>query len=812
VLGAGQRLPRSNVGRIAITLVVLAGVIAWWMRPQPPFNAPVSAILLDRNGALLGAHIAADGQWRFPEIDAVPPRFATALIAYEDKRYYRHRGVDALAMARAVRSNWRADKIVSGASTLTMQLARMAYVAEGRKVRRSYGRKLRELVLALRLEARYSKQKLLALYVSNAPFGGNVVGLAAASWRYFGRPAEQLSWSEAATLAVLPNAPGLITPGRNRQRLQQRRDQLLQQLSARGHLSALELQLSLAEPLVSQPLALPDLAPHLLETLRRRFPTQHTFVSTLDEALQRQATQIVEQQSAQLQINGIGNAAAVVVDNRSLEVLAYVGNSGWSMTGSRALAVDVIQRPRSTGSILKPFLYAAMLDSGQLLPRMLVPDIPTQFQAFTPENFDKQFRGAVPADEALAQSLNVPAVRLLREYGYPRFHELLQRLGFTSFTKPSDHYGLALILGGAEASLWDVAKAYANLADGARVAQVESLPQGARELQWLLAPNDVSKAGGKKSHAIPKPRALSIGASWITQQALLEVKRPAEEQHWRNFANQQFIAWKTGTSWGLRDAWAVGSSTSHTVAVWAGNADGVGVPGLTGSTAAAPILFAIHDRLPRSPWYDLPVGALKQIETCVDDGYLATDLCEAIPQWVPAQSHFDRVSPYHQLLHLDSAGRYRVAADCASVASMQHQAWFLLPPALEFYYRRQHADYRPSPSWHPACAAVAAASGANQSMEFMYPGASGKIYLPVELSGGKGRAVFEIVHRDPKATVYWHIDDSFVGRTEFVHQLALDITPGKHQVTVVDQAGNRLVRKLDVLDRPEGYTEEPKRN
>jgi penicillin-binding protein 1C len=467
-----------------------------------------------------------------------------------------------------------------------------------------------------------------------------------------------------------------------------------------------------------------------------------------------------------------------------------VGNAEWQPGSNRSLAVDIVQRPRSTGSILKPFLFAAMLDSGQLLPQMLVADVPTQLRGFTPENFDRSYRGAVAADEALAHSLNVPAVRLLREYGYPRFHALLQQLGFTTMSRPADHYGLALILGGAEASLWEVAGAYANLADGARAAQGGSARPVRRSVQWL-----------RNAEASASPaRSLSIGAAWLTQQALLEVARPAEEANWRTFADSRQIAWKTGTSWGLRDAWAVGSSTRYTVGVWAGNADGVGVAGLTGGTAAAPLLFALHDLLPRSAWYAMPVGALKTVETCVEDGYLANALCTARETQVPVRSHFDRQTPYHQLVHLDAAGRHRVDASCNRVSEMQHVPWFVLPPAMEHYYRGQHGDYRPLPPWRADC--VAGSVAAQRSvMEFLYPDASGRIYVPIDLDGSRGRAVFEVVHRDAGTVLYWHLDEDYAGRTELTHQLAVDLAPGAHSVTVVDAAGNRILRNFEVLAR-----------
>lgn len=802
---SGPRWWRSRRWVLAFAALGAAGVGFWLLLPRPLFRSPLSAVLEARDGELLSARIAADGQWRFPELTQVPPRFARALVLYEDKRFDTHPGVDVIAFGRAVRDNWRAGRVVSGASTLTMQLARLSRSQDGDAPGRTLLSKSVEALLALRLEAGYSKPELLALYASHAPFGGNVVGLEAAAWRYFGRPPDQLSWAEAATLAVLPNAPSLVNPGRNRQALRQKRDRLLRLLAGEQQLGGLDLQLALAEPLVEAPRPLPDEAPHLLDTLRARHPQQFRFRSTLDATLQRQASQLTLERGEELDASGIGNVAALVVDNRNLEVLAYVGNAGWRSTGKRSLAVDIVQRPRSTGSILKPFLYAAMLDSGQLLPRMLVPDVPTQFRGFAPENFDKQFRGAVPADEALAQSLNVPAVRLLRDYGYARFYDLLHSLQFTTLDKSPDHYGLALILGGAEATLWEVTQAYANLADRARLQREAGAAPTQQPLRWLQ--QEISGAAGARDAARvgSPPMPLSVGAAWLTQSALLEVKRPDEEANWKQFASSRSIAWKTGTSWGLRDGWAVGSSTHYTVGVWAGNASGAGVPGLTGSLAAAPLLFALHNRLPEADWYVEPAPALRSVSVCADDGYLASDLCAATLALVPVRSHFDRQTPYHRTVHLDGSGRFRVDAQCERVGAMRHAAWFVLPPTVEYFYRARRSDYRPLPPLRPGCRGEDVAEGRG-TMEFIYPGPGGKIYVPIDLDGRKGHAVFEVVHRDPSATLFWHVDDEYAGQTMHAHQLAVDVAPGMHTVTVVDGAGRRIARGFEVLARGGSYT------
>src|SRR5712671_5105033 len=520
---------------IALTFITLA-TIWWFALPSPLFSDPWSTVAYARNGALLGAQIAADGQWRFPAAK-VPSRFEQALLAYEDKRFYEHHGIDLLAMLRAVEIDVRARRIVSGGSTLSMQTIRIARGREGSRLLDKFA----EMALAPRLELKYSKQETLNLYAAHAPFGGNVIGLEAAAWRYFGRPAEHLSWAETCTLAVLPNSPALVHPGRQRDVLKLKRDRLLQRLHERGLIDATGFELALSEPLIDAPTPLPQLAPHLLATLLKRAPRQQRFATTVDVNLQSAVNESVTQFARELSKQDIRNVAAVVLDNRTFEVLAYVGNSQWSVKNELGYAVDIVQRPRSTGSILKPFLYAAMLESGELTPRMLLADVPTQFGGYMPENYDRAYRGAVPADVALAQSLNVPAVRLLKEFGVARFCAVLTQLGFTTVTRPPEEYGLSLVLGGAEGTLWDITQAHANLVHLARDG-IAGKPASYRRAQLLL---------NERSTLTP---AADIGpaSAWLTLRALTEVARPGEESHWKNFTSSRAIAWKTGTSWGLR--------------------------------------------------------------------------------------------------------------------------------------------------------------------------------------------------------------------------------------------------------------------
>jgi penicillin-binding protein 1C len=425
------------------------------------FQDPVSTVLLDRKGTFLGARIAADGQWRFPALDTVPARFAQCLITFEDKRFYYHPGIDPIALVRAISQNIRGRDVISGGSTITMQVIRLARKGKARTI----WEKLVEMFLATRLDAGWRKADILALYASHAPFGGNVVGLEAAAWKYYGRSPDQLSWAEAATLAVLPNAPGLINPGKNRDLLLAKRNRLLSRLLADGTVDSTTYQTSLLEDLPGEPLALPSWAPHLLEQVHRDRPQgarQARVVSTLNASLQQRATEALTRYHTLLSQNGIDNMAAVIAEVGTGDVVAYVGNAPCESAG-QGCEVDIIQAPRSTGSILKPFLYAAMLDNGELLPDMLWPDIPSYYAGFTPANYDRTYSGAIPAHQALARSLNVPIVRMLQYHGIPRFYGQLKRLGMTTLFRPADDYGLTLVLGGAEGTLWEVAGMYAGM-------------------------------------------------------------------------------------------------------------------------------------------------------------------------------------------------------------------------------------------------------------------------------------------------------------------------------------------------------------
>jgi penicillin-binding protein 1C len=767
--------------------------------PPKLFQVHYATVITDAKGELLGAQIAPDGQWRFPVADGVPEKFQIALLTFEDRHFYSHPGFNPVAMAKALWENIKAGKVVRGGSTISMQVVRLARQGQAR----TYTEKLLELLMALKLELHYSKDEILQLYAAHAPFGGNTVGLQTACWRYYNRPGAELSWAEAATLAVLPNAPSLIFPGKNQQILLQKRNRLLTALLERAEFDTTTYQLALQEPLPGSPYPFPATARHLL--LRSLKDGQHGKLlrTTIDIHLQEQVANIVAQHHYRLSGNQVHNAAVLVLDTETGSTLAYIGNTGVAGDTERGNDVDVITAPRSTGSILKPFLYAAALNEGRLLPKTLLPDVPFYQKGFNPQNFNKTFEGAVPADKALARSLNIPYVYLLQEYGVERFHHLLKKAGMTTLQQGPNHYGLALILGGAEGSLWDITGMYASMGRSlqhySRYNQnydpADYHPPGYLALQVNNAEPTADQFTQQLSGRLQNAGLIQAAAIWNTLEALVEVNRPETEGAWKQFSSARRIAWKTGTSFGFRDGWAIGVTPEYTVGVWVGNASGEGRPGLTGIEAAAPILFDVFSALPPTTWFNEPGGDLERVLVCKQSGYKASEICpEQIEQGVPNAALQTGTCPYHQLVHLDATAQYRVNSHCETVDNMQHLPWFVLPPVMEWFYKGRNPNYAVLPPVKEGC------DGHSQlSMQLIYPAKASKIVVPRELDGTAGRTVFEVAHRQPRITLYWHLDEQYLGSTNSLHQMALNPSDGPHLLLITDENGESLEHRFEVL-------------
>ena len=748
----------------------------WFCLPSQLFRTTYSTTVYDRNGKLLGARVSKNGEWQFPLSKELSDKYIICLITYEDRYFYKHIGVNPISLFRALKQNIKAKKVLSGGSTITMQTIRMA-----RNKKRNMFQKFIEMVMATRLELTYKKSSILSMYASYAPFGSNIMGIDAASWRYFGHASTELSWAEAALLAILPNAPSAMHIKKNRPALLEKRNKLINKLFLLGKLDETTYRLSLDEPLPDEPFTLPQIAPHLVSHLQIEKSGKKT-ITTLDAIFQRKTEQVLLHRYKEFSQNKIEHIAAIVFDVKKGEVVAYCGNVNFEINQS-GNQVDIIRAPRSSGSILKPFLYQLMMQEGEILPNMLVPDIPIIVEGFQPQNYNLKFEGAVPASQALSRSLNLPAVNMLKQYSVPKFLDDMKVRGFKNLKFSADHYGLTLILGGGEVSLWEVSLAYL------RMAQSVVFHNNKQQR------NDFFNWGQISLFSEKEAELFNSGACWQTLETLINVNRP-EEIDWKTIPSMRKVAWKTGTSYGFRDAWAVGITPEYVVGVWVGNAGGEGRPGLTGTGTSALVMFDIFNFLDHTSWFEMPEKVFQKAEICKTSGCLAGRYCNEIEVIQILSAGFKTQScPYHTIIHLTEDEQYRVFAEDYPKDKMVSKTWFILPPIQEWFYKKRHLEYKTLPPLSPLC-------NDNQvvfkQMEFIYPSSSNPIRLSKQLDGSVGALALELAHRQNDAVVYWHLDDTYLGATQFFHQMSVIPTEGKHLITVIDQWGNVLSRYIEV--------------
>ncbi len=780
---------------LAVPFIVL---FIWVLVPVKTLNKEWSSVLYGKDDVLLAATVAKDGQWRLPmrDYDTIPDKYKTCLLEFEDKRFMYHRGVDYFSLARAFMQNINAGKIVSGGSTISMQVIRLSRGAKTRNI----ANKLMEMMLASKLEIRHSKGEILKFYTELAPYGGNVVGLKAAAWRYFGRSPSGLTWAEAALLAVLPNSPASIHMSKNRHELKAKRNRLLKRLFDKGHFSHETYTLAIEEDIPDKLQAFPNQNIHLLHKLKRKHPEKHIFHTHINAHYQRQAHNILNRYYEEFRKNDIHNAGAIIAETETGNVVAYLGNTGIFDEGGRSVYVDLCAAERSSGSILKPFLYACMLSKGEIMPHSLVPDYPVRFGSYSPKNFNLQHDGAVPASRCIARSLNVPAVNLLKQHGIAVFIEDLNSIGLTTVNRSAGNYGLSLILGSAESRLDELCAAYASM--GRRLMHFQDF--NARYLQGDIHPLHYLNHNAETKHNIhynyDNRARINAAGIWHAFEAMKDLKRPDDKGNWKYFNSEQAIAWKTGTSYGFRDAWAIGVTPDYTIGVWVGNASGEGRPDLIGIKTAAPILFDLFDMLPAyDEWFKKPYDAMVKMPVCRQSGYLANPHCSKVDSlWIPKAAYHFPPCPYHTLVHLNEHETHQVSASCYPLEKMKHKSLFILPPAMEWYYRKSYPEYIGMLPWYPGCIA----QNQQDVMQILYPDDMSEIYLPVDLGGEKQKVVFKAAHQQGDAKIYWYIDDKYITFTTHRHQIGIIPEPGKHNLILTDDHGNRKIHRFVILEKP----------
>ena len=580
--GWRRRATYAAIGLVWIAAMIAGGLTGLFQAFGPPplgRDLEVSTLVLDRNGKLLRAYLTSEGRWRLPATKSqVDPRYLDALLAYEDKRFYQHRGIDPLAMARAALQLATHGRIVSGGSTITMQVARLLEP----RTERSLDAKIRQAVRAVQLEQALSKDEILSLYVTLAPYGGNLEGIRAASLAYFGKGPRRLTLGEAALLVALPQSPELRRPDRFSEAAKRARDRVLDRIASHGLFSAAEIERAKDEPVPDARKPMPLLAPHAADQAAANSPNDRVLQLTIDACLQRTLESLAHDRA--IALGPAMSVAIVVVDNATGEVLARVASPNY-FDEQRAGQVDLTEAVRSPGSALKPFIYGLGFEDGLIHPETLIEDRPVRYGGYHPENFDMTFQGTVTVRRALQQSLNVPAVAVLNEVGPSRLIARLSEAGASLvLPKLETTPGLALGLGGVGVRLMDLTMLYAGLARQGTVAPL---------VERLSAP------------PLPTKRLIEPVAAWYVGSVLIGTPPPENAAGGR-------IAFKTGTSYGYRDAWAVGFDGKRTIGVWAGRPDGAPVPGLAGRVTAAPILFDAFARLsePLEPLPSAPKGVL----------------------------------------------------------------------------------------------------------------------------------------------------------------------------------------------------------
>ncbi len=748
-------LERIALGGFTAALLFMLLNAIFPFRVSPAWSREVT----DRNGILLYAELTPDEKWRFfAPADQISPELAAVIVHKEDRWFFWHPGINPVAILRAAFNNIVHDRRTSGASTIPMQVARLLDPSP-----RTYSRKILEIFRALQLSMLYDKQEILQLYLNLVPYGGNIEGIRAASLLYLDKSPAQLSPAEIAALAVVPNRPGSLRPGKHNDELIQARNAWLLRYGRKGIFTEQEVSSGLKEPFEPRRHSAPREAPHLVRRLLSEHPGERVLISTLDAEIQQKVERILKAYVLRLSPYGIRNACAMVVDNRTAEVLAYVGSADFSDPRDGG-QVDGLQALRSPGSALKPLLYAMAMDSGIITPKSVLLDVPTDFQGYRPANFDQTFSGPVSAGHALAQSLNLPAVRLLNVYGVEAFRQNLEESGCRSMGEQQNRLGLSLVLGGCGIRPEEMALLYAGLANRGVC----------RPLRLVM---NHQPAGDSVS-------LLSEAAAWSVGDILTQLIRPDLPQGLDRTEGLPMIAWKTGTSYGRRDAWSVGFNTRYTIVVWSGNFSGQGVPELTGAGVAAPLLFDLFkavDQKSGKTWFPMP-ESLRFRYVCSRSGLPPGEGCtdQVMDYFIPL------VSPGQTCRHLQEV---RISIDhkmsyCMNCSPQSGYALLTLAipdPELRAWYVQEGKPFDDIPPHNPNCQQVFAGeppriiSPVAGLTYLRYPGAG-----QVQLACQAGAGIRE---------VFWYVNDRFYGSTPPEKALFFNPLPGRNKISCADDKG-----------------------
>ena len=740
-----KRLKKFVIFIITLFLLLFIYLIKIYISYNPKElveNINYSQVVLDRRGVILSVFLNDKEEFHLKYDGEIPETLKTAVINYEDKKFYSHLGVDYPRIVKSFFNNLFGGKKM-GASTISMQVVKALEPAK-----RTYFNKLIEIVKAYKLENEFSKEEILKIYLNNAPYGSNIVGYSTAIKMYFNKNVNDLSYAEASLLAVLPNSPGILNLKKNNDKLEAKRNRLLKTLLDRNLIDERQYKFSLLEKFPTKIYYYDKKAPQFSIFLKNKI-----IKSTLDYKLQKKMEQIVFEYSSSMKNIGINNAAVLVLNNKTKEVLAYVASQDFNDKKNNG-EIDGLQAKRAPASLLKPFLFALSIDEGLIVPDSIYPDVPIYFGNFYPKNSNNKFTGMVRIEEALTKSLNIPFVKLLSDYGVDKFYYFLEdndKYPESSF----DKFGLSLILGTREMRAVDIAKLYMGLANYGEIS----------DLKYVLDEEQ------PKTH-----KGFSKGASYITLDTLTRVVRPGNENL---YTRERPISWKTGTSYGMKDAWSVGVSPDYTVLVWLGNFNQKPIFSLSGVETAGNLLFRIFNVVDlHSKTFEKPINDLKEIEIDEKTGYRKFYEVESKKVSYPKDAKLLRISPYYKKIFVDE-NNIEIDSRNSNFDKRIEKIVIEYPIEVANYYFLNGVKE-------------------NKSVKIAYPSQDLKIFVPRDFDGYKKISVK--LYNPNNEFVYWYINESYIGFSNESEKF-LELDAGEHKLTIVTEDGKTDEVKFKINKR-----------
>lgn len=733
-----------------------------------PDKIEYSTIVTDNKGKIVNAFLTKDQKWRMKtELNEISPLLRKTIIAKEDKYFYSHPGVNPFAVMRALFKNIFRMRRTSGASTITMQVARALEPGK-----RNLWSKTREMFRAFQLELKYSKNEILQMYLNLVPYGGNIEGVKAASLLYFQKDPDHLSLAEITALSIIPNRPSTLVMGKTNDLIIKERNRWLRKFADEKVFTQKEIEDALAEPLTAARGTVPHFIPHLSYKLKKENTNAPIIKTNIDLNTQLKTEKLVEDYSRELKLRNIKNAAVIIIDNRTYNVITYVGSSSFTDTtdGGQVNGADAVREP---GSTLKPLLYAMCFDEGLLTPKQVITDVPVNYEGYAPENYDKKFNGFVTAEYALEHSLNIPAVKSLKLLGHEKLIYKLSECDFYQVKKDQRKLGLSMILGGCGATLEELAGLFSVFANDG---------------------NYISPSYLQKDSVHRKVKVMSSAAAFMINDILSRINRPDFPLNWQATEHMPKIAWKTGTSYGRRDAWSIGYNKKFTVGVWCGNFSGTGVAELSGANVATPLLFKIFNTVDYNndkEWFTQPSDCDMR-KVCSETGLIPSDHCTDIvtDYFIPLISS-NKVCDNWQEIMVSADEKISYCKSCAPENGYKKKWYKIIDADMQAWYRYNNIPYQKIPPHNPGCERIF-----KGSVPIITSPSNGSEYL---ISKKNPEPLQLICKTSADVTkVYWYIDNRFYKVCSAGEKQFFIPTEGPVKISCTDDKGRNTDIRIRV--------------